>query len=148
MVKDFLAKSEHGNGYLLDGYPRTLDQATAFNKLVEGTNLEIDQVIALDIPFTALAQRITGRRVCKQCGAIYHTTNMPPKMEGICDVCGSELVQRKDDTVESLQVRVGEYTKNTEKVLEYYENSNLVTHVNADQPLDAVWADVQKILAK
>lgn len=146
MVKSFLEKSDHANGYLLDGYPRTIDQARAFDELVTGTDLAIDRVIAMEIPFEVLAQRVTGRRICKQCGAIYHVTNTPSKVEGICDNCGSALTQRKDDTIESLEVRVGEYTKNTEPVLDYYKERGLIKFVNANQAIDDVWADVQKAL--
>ena len=146
MVKSFLEKSDHAKGYLLDGYPRTLDQALAFNELVAGSDLEIDKVIFMDIPFDALAQRVTGRRICKECGAIYHITNKPSQKDGVCDVCGGPLYQRKDDTVESLKVRVGEYTKLTEPVLEYYSKKGLVTTINADQSIEDVWSDVQKAL--
>lgn len=146
MVKSFLEKSDHANGYLLDGYPRTLAQAQAFNELVAGSDLEIDKVLYLEIPFEILAARVTGRRICKECGAIYHVTNTPSKVEGICDVCGGQLYQRKDDTVESLKVRVGEYTKLTEPVLEYYSKAGLVSTVNANQSIENVWSDVQKVL--
>lgn len=146
MVKSFLEKSDHAQGYLLDGYPRTLAQALAFNELVAGTDLEIDKVLYLEIPFEVLAKRVTGRRICKECGAIYHTTNSPSKTEGICDVCGGTLYQRKDDTEESLKVRVGEYHKLTEPVLDYYQKKGLVRTVNANQGIDQVWEDVQKAL--
>lgn len=146
MVKSFLEKSDHAKGYLLDGYPRTLDQALAFNELVAGTDLDIDKVIFMDIPFEVLAQRITGRRICKECKAIYHITNQPSKKEGICDVCGGPLYQRKDDTLESLKVRVSEYEKLTEPVLEYYSKKGLVVTINANQSIEDVWSDVQKAL--
>lgn len=146
MVKSFLEKSDHTNGYLLDGYPRTLDQAVAFNKLVAGSELEIEKVIHLEIPFEVLAQRVTGRRICKNCGAIYHVTNSPSKVEGVCDVCDGPLYQRKDDTIESLKVRVNEYSKLTEPVLEYYAKKGLVSTVNANQSIESVWEDVQKAL--
>lgn len=146
MVKSFLEKSDHANGYLLDGYPRTLDQAEAFNELVAGTDLGIDRVIYMEIPFEVLAQRVTGRRICKQCGAIYHTQNKPSKVEGVCDVCEGTLYQRKDDTLESLTVRVEEYKKSTAPVLSYYTEKGLVKTVNANQSIDQVWNDVQKAL--
>lgn len=146
MVKDFLEKSDHAKGYLLDGYPRTLDQALAFNELVAGSSLAIDKVLFMDMPFDALAQRITGRRICKECKAIYHIVNHPSKVEGVCDVCGKDLYQRKDDTVESLQVRVNEYTKLTQPVLDYYSKMGLVVKINANQSIEDVWTDVQKAL--
>ncbi len=146
MVKSFLEKSDHSKGYLLDGYPRTLDQALAFQELVAGTDLEIDKVLFMDIPFEVLAQRVTGRRICKECKAIYHITNHPSKVDGVCDVCGGQLIQRKDDTVESLNVRVSEYQKLTQPVLDYYAKFGKVKKINADQSIDDVWADVQKAL--
>lgn len=146
MVKSFLEKSDHANGYLLDGYPRTLAQAEAFNELVAGTDLVIDRVLYMEIPFEVLAQRVTGRRICKQCGAIYHTSNKPSKVEDVCDECGGALYQRKDDTLESLTVRVEEYQKSTEPVLSYYSSKGLVKTVNANQSIEQVWNDVQKAL--
>ena len=146
MVKSFLEKSDHARGYLLDGYPRTLAQAEAFNELVAGTDLVIDRVLYMEIPFEVLAQRVTGRRICKECGAIFHTSNKPSKVEGVCDECGGTLYQRKDDTLESLTVRVEEYQKSTEPVLGYYTNKGLVRTVNANQSIDQVWNDVQKAL--
>ena len=146
MVKSFLEKTDHANGYLLDGYPRTIDQAKAFNALVTRTELEIDKVIYLSIPFEVLAERVTGRRICNDCKTIFHIKNKPSKVEGVCDECGGTLTQRKDDTLESLTVRVEEYQKSTEPVLGYYSNKGLVRTVNANQSIDQVWNDVQKAL--
>lgn len=148
MVKSFLEKLDNKNGYLLDGYPRTLDQAKAFDELTVGSDLAVEKVIALDLDFEVLKDRITGRRICKNCEEIYHIKNHPSKVEGVCDKCGGELYQRKDDTVESLQVRLGEYSKSTEPVLAYYEEKGLLTRINADQPIEAVWQDVMNALEK
>ena len=148
MVKSFLEKQENKNGYLLDGYPRTLDQAKAFDELTVDSDLAVEKVIALDLDFEVLKDRITGRRICKNCEEIYHIKNHPSKVEGVCDKCGGELYQRKDDTVESLQVRLGEYSKSTEPVLAYYEEKGLLTRINADQPIEAVWQDVMNALEK
>lgn len=108
--------------------------------------LSIDKVIAMDIPFDVLAGRITGRRLCKECGEIYHLQSKPPMVEGKCDVCGGDLYQRKDDTVESLTVRLDEYSKQTAPVLDYYEQKGIVARINADQPIENVWSDVLKAL--
>ncbi|MDF9825151.1 adenylate kinase [Breznakia sp. PF5-3] len=144
MVKSFIEKQDIKNGYLLDGYPRTLAQAKAFDELVKGTDMEIDKVLTLEIPFEKLAVRITGRRLCKGCDAIYHIDNHPSKEEGICDICGSELYQRDDDTVESLSVRLEEYSKNADPILDYYGDRVVV--INADQSADEVWQDIQNAL--
>ena len=147
MVKSYLDKLEDKkNGFLLDGYPRTLEQAKAFDALAGDGALSIDKVIAMDIPFDVLAGRITGRRLCKECGEIYHLQSKPPMVEGKCDVCGVDLYQRKDDTVESLTVRLDEYSKQTAPVLDYYEQKGIVARINADQPIENVWSDVLKAL--
>lgn len=143
MVKSYLEKLEDKkNGFLLDGYPRTLDQAKAFDALAGNGELAIDKVIAMEIDFDVLAGRITGRRICKDCGEIYHITSKPSSVEGKCDKCDGDLYQRKDDTIESLTVRLDEYSKQTEPVLAYYEEKGIVRKINADQPIDNVWNDV------
>lgn len=149
MVKSYLEKLEDKkNGFLLDGYPRTLDQAKAFDALAEGSDLAIQKVIALDIDFEVLAGRITGRRICKECGEIYHVSSHPSKVEGTCDKCGGELYQRKDDTVESLTVRLEEYSNQTAPVLDYYAKKGIVSTIDASQPIDDVWADTLSALEK
>lgn len=140
MVKSFLEKQDMKEGYLLDGYPRTLAQAEAFDELVKNSHLEIDKVLSMEISFDKLAIRITGRRLCRNCDAIYHMTYHPPKVDGVCDVCGGELYQRKDDTIEGLKVRLEEYTKNAIPVLEHYKDK--VSVINADQDMEDVWQEV------
>lgn len=147
MVKSYLENLEDKkNGFLLDGYPRTIDQAKAFDALSEGSDLAIDTVIAMELDFSVLSGRITGRRLCRNCGEIYHMVTKPPKQEGVCDNCGGELYQRKDDTEESLKVRLDEYSRQTEPVLDFYEKKGFVKHINADQPIEKVWQDVQAAL--
>lgn len=149
MVKSYLENLEDKkNGFLLDGYPRTIDQAKAFDALSEGSDLAIDTVIAMELDFSVLSGRITGRRLCRNCGEIYHMVTKPPKQEGVCDKCGGELYQRKDDTEESLKVRLDEYSRQTEPVLDFYEEKGLVKHIDADQPIEKVWQDVQAALGQ
>lgn len=149
MVKSYLENLEDKkNGFLLDGYPRTIDQAKAFDALSAGSNLAIDTVIAMELDFSVLSGRITGRRLCRNCGEIYHMVTKPPKQEGVCDKCGGELYQRKDDTEESLKVRLDEYSRQTEPVLDFYEEKGLVKHIDADQPIEKVWQDVQAALGQ
>lgn len=149
MVKSYLENlTDKKNGFLLDGYPRTLDQAEAFDTLSKGTDLAIDIVIAMEIPFEVLADRVTGRRLCKTCGEIYHVASHPSKEEGKCDKCGGTLYQRKDDTIESLNVRLDEYTKQTQPVLSFYEAKGLVKRIDANQPIEKVWEDVKLALDK
>ena len=116
--------------------------------LVEGSELAIDKVIALEIDFEKLADRVTGRRICKECGEIYHIKSKPSKIDKVCDVCGGELFQRKDDTVESLTVRLEEYSLQTAPVLDYYEAKGIVTRIDASQPIEGVWNDTLTALEK
>ena len=147
MVKHYLENlKDKKSGFLLDGYPRTLDQAKAFDALSAGTDLAISIVLVMDIPFEVLAQRVTGRRLCKECGAIYHIESNPSKQEGLCDKCGASLYQRKDDTIERLQVRLQEYQNQTQPVLDYYEKKGLVQTIDSNQQIEKVWADVEKAL--
>jgi adenylate kinase len=147
MVKDYLATlSDKKNGYLLDGYPRTLDQAKAFEEMTDGTDLTVDVILAMDVPTDVLTRRITGRRTCKDCGEIYNIYSKPTKVEGVCDRCGGELTQRKDDNEESLKVRLDEYSNNTEPVIDYYEKKNMVSHINADASMDEIWSSVKEAL--
>lgn len=147
MVKDYLATlSDKNNGYLLDGYPRTLDQAKAFEEMTDGTDLAVDVILAMDVPTDVLTRRITGRRTCKDCGEIYNIYSKPTKVEGVCDRCGGELTQRKDDNEESLKVRLDEYSNNTEPVIDYYEKKNMVSHINADASMDEIWSSVKEAL--
>lgn len=147
MVKDYLATlSDKKNGYLLDGYPRTLDQAKAFEEMTDGTDLAVDVILAMDVPTDVLTRRITGRRTCKDCGEIYNIYSKPTKVEGLCDRCGGELTQRKDDNEESLKVRLDEYSNNTEPVIDYYEKKNMVSHINADASMDEIWSSVKEAL--
>lgn len=147
MVKDYLATlSDKKNGYLLDGYPRTLDQAKAFEEMTDGTDLAVDVILAMDVPTDVLTRRITGRRTCKDCGEIYNIYSKPNKVEGVCDRCGGELTQRKDDNEESLKVRLDEYSNNTEPVIDYYEKKNMVSHINADASMDEIWSSVKEAL--
>lgn len=147
MVKDYLATlSDKKNGYLLDGYPRTLDQAKAFEEMTDGTDLAVDVILAMDVPTDVLTRRITGRRTCKDCGEIYNIYSKPTKVEGVCDRCGGELTQRKDDNEESLKVRLDEYSNNTEPVIDYYEKKNMVSHINAVASMDEIWSSVKEAL--
>ena len=131
---------------MLDGYPRTLDQAKAFEEMTDGTDLAVDVILAMDVPTDVLTRRITGRRTCKDCGEIYNIYSKPTKVEGVCDRCGGELTQRKDDNEESLKVRLDEYSNNTEPVIDYYEKKNMVSHINADASMDEIWSSVKEAL--
>ena len=146
MVADRLKEPDCQVGYLLDGYPRTLIQAKSFENLSKEIAKPVEIVINLVVEFETLADRITGRRMCKNCGAIYHVRNHPSQVEGMCDVCGSPLIQRADDTEEQLRVRLNEHEKNTKPVLDYYREKGLVVDINATRSIDEVWNDVAAAL--
>lgn len=145
MVATYLAGlPDKKNGYLLDGYPRTLAQAKAFEELTNGTDNAPQVVIAMDVPTDVLTKRITGRRTCSKCGEIYNIYYKPTKEDGVCDHCGTPLKQRKDDNEDSLKVRLDEYFNNTAPVLDYYDGLGLVHHIDADRDFEEIWNDVQK----
>lgn len=146
IIVERLSKDDIKQGFLFDGYPRTYAQALDLEKILDELNLKIDKVIDLAIADEVIANRITGRRVCKDCGEIYHITNKPSKKEGICDVCGGELFTRKDDTLESLMIRLSEYHKNTEPVIDFYKQKGLVVTINSEQAREEVFADIEKAL--
>ena len=126
LVKERLSKDDCAKGYLLDGFPRTIVQAEALEKLTEEINRPIKYVINIDTPKEELVARICGRRVCKKCGAPYHIINIKPKVDGVCDICGGELIQRPDDNEEALNTRLEAYTKQTKPLLDYYEKKGLL----------------------
>ncbi len=146
MLAERLSRNDLNHGYLLDGFPRTLDQAKAFEKLETQLNMPIDVVLSMVLPLDMLVSRITGRRVCPKCGASYHIVNAKPKIDGICDVCGTALIQREDDTQEKLMVRLSEHDRNTAPVIEYYESKGLVKEVDASKSILEVEAQVCEIL--
>ncbi|MBR2762484.1 MAG: adenylate kinase [Solobacterium sp.] len=148
MVEKRLLEDDCQKGYLLDGFPRTLVQAKAFEEMAERIGKPVECVLALEVGFDTLADRITGRRICSKCGAIYHLRHHPSKKEGICDECGSELTQRKDDTVEQLKVRMDEYEAKTAPIIEYFEPKGVVTRIDASKDADFTFAQVKEALGK
>lgn len=148
IVKERLSKDDCANGFLLDGFPRTLVQAEALNKISKEINRPIDVVVNLDCDEAELVRRISGRRVCKNCGAPYHITSMKPKVEGICDKCGGPLFQRADDNEESLKVRLHHYVSSTKPLLDYYSNLGLLKNFNSLQGADVVFDEISEFLKK
>lgn len=146
MVQERIMMEDCANGYLLDGYPRNHAQADAFAEISYTIDKPLDYVINLNLHYEELVKRITGRRLCPTCGAIYHIETNKPKVEGICDNDGSKLVQRSDDTEEKLQVRYSEYLEQTTPVIEFYKEQGIVCDIDADQPIDEVWEAIEKFL--
>ena len=129
-------------GFLLDGFPRTVYQAEKLDEFLKAHDLELDVVIDIEVAKEELITRLTGRRVCKSCGASYHVVNIPPKEEGICDSCGGELFQRADDTVETVNNRIEVYNEQTMPLVDYYKNADKLAVVDGALSLDAVFAEI------
>ena len=146
LVKERLSRDDCKNGYLLDGFPRTLVQADALKKLTKEINRELTSVINLDVDESKLIERIISRRVCPSCGASYNINTKKPSKEGICDSCGHELIQRKDDTKESFVTRLNAYNNQTKPLIEYYNANGLLKSVNGLNDIDVVFADIEKKL--
>ena len=148
IISERLSQDDIKQGFLFDGYPRTYEQAVDLDVILKELHMDIDCVINLNLDEEVLKKRITGRRVCNKCKEIYHVESKPSKVEGICDKCGGELIQRKDDTLESLSTRLEAYHASTQPVIEYYQKMDLVKEVNADQKPAEVFADIKAILGK
>ena len=138
LVKDRLQQDDCKNGFLLDGFPRTIFQAEKLDEFLSESNLKMDIVINLKVEKEALIKRLTGRRVCKDCGASYHIVNIPPKKEGVCDICGGELIQRKDDNIETVENRINVYEEQTAPLIGYYKEAGSLVDFDGEASLDEV----------
>lgn len=148
VVEERLAKPDLAKGYMLDGFPRTLPQAQALDKILSGQGKGIDHAILVDVPDEELVARLSGRRTCKNsaCGAMFHVMFNPPKQEGICDVCGTNLYQRDDDTEAVIRERLGVYNNQTAPLIDYYETKGLLRRVKGVGPIDEIFAAIEKVL--
>ncbi|KKD53388.1 adenylate kinase [Paenibacillus sp. ICGEB2008] len=146
IVEERLQQPDCKKGFLLDGFPRTLAQAEALDQILGRLNTKLDDVINLKVDRDNLLARITGRRVCKSCGASYHIVFNPPKVEGICDKDGGELYQRPDDNEDSVRTRLDEYSNKTAPLLTFYENQNLLRHIDGEQDIDVVSQNIVSLL--
>ena len=145
-MEERLSQGDCKEGFLLDGFPRTVFQAEALDKMLMNSGRKITSVILLTADDEVLTSRITNRRVCPSCGASYNVETKKPLKEGVCDSCSGELIQRKDDTAEAFKVRLDAYSKQTLPLADYYRGKGLLKEVNALQDIDAVFHDVQKVL--
>lgn len=148
LVKDRLSQPDCKEGFLLDGFPRNLEQAKALDEFLKSRNESLDAVLDIDVKPKVLIDRIVGRRVCPTCGATFHIKNNPPKVEGVCDKCGGKLIQRNDDTYETAENRLKVYDNQTAPLLDYYKNQHLLKTVNGDQDFAKVFEDIKKVLTK
>lgn len=142
MIKDRLAEDDCKDGFILDGLPRTIGQADALAAILAEQGKKLDKVVNIDVPTDKLIERLSGRRVCRNCAQTYHLVNNPPTEPGRCDECGGELYQRADDTVETIQNRLDVYQAQSAPLIEYYEAKGLLLSINGDQSINNVLAEV------
>lgn len=148
IVRERLSEDDCRAGFLLDGFPRTVSQAEALDSIMTEKNSQIDAVLYIDVNADHLLARLTGRRVCANCGASYHVTYNPPKKEGICDKCGGQLIQRADDREETVQERLEVNMKQQKPLVAFYTKKNVLKKINGDQPIDQVFKEVLGVVAR
>ena len=148
IILERLSKDDIKKGFLFDGYPRTVEQAIDLDNILETLNLKIDYIINLDVDDEILKERITGRRTCSNCKAIYHIKTHAPKVEGVCDICGGQVIQRKDDTLEALSNRLDAYYASTKPVMEYYEKTGLIKNIDGSKNPQDVFSDIKAVLGE
>ena len=136
------------NGFLLDGFPRTVYQAEKLDEFLSAHDSKIDVVLDIAVAKEELIIRLTGRRVCKTCGASFHVVNIPPREEGVCDYCGGELIQRADDNLETVTNRIDVYESQTMPLINYYEEAGNIAHIDGANGLDSVFADIVKAIGE
>lgn len=146
LVVDRIAQDDCKDGYILDGFPRTIPQAEALTKALDAQGTKIDYAIDVDVPDENIVRRMSGRRACLKCGATYHVEFNPPKQEGVCDVCGEKLVQRDDDKPETVQKRLSVYHEQTQPLIEYYKNAGALRTVDGTVDMKDVFAQIRDIL--
>ena len=148
MLLDRIAQDDCKNGYVLDGFPRTIPQAESLTEALKSQGDQIDFALNIDVPDEAIIERMSGRRACPQCGATYHIVYAAPKTENICDKCGTELIIRSDDKPETVKDRLNVYHQQTEPLIAYYKTAGVLREVDGTQELPKVFEDVVAILSE
>ena len=146
IIKERLAKDDCQKGFILDGFPRTIPQAEVFTKQLEKNGEKIDFAVDVEVPDENIINRMGGRRSCPNCGATYHIQYIPPKKEGVCDACGSELVLRNDDKPETVKNRLNVYHEATQPLIDFYKAQGVLREVDGTKDMKDVFADIVKIL--
>ena len=148
MLLDRIAQDDCKNGYVLDGFPRTIPQAESLTEALKSQGDQIDFALNIDVPDEAIIERMSGRRACPKCGATYHIVYAAPKTENICDKCGTELIIRSDDKPETVKDRLNVYHQQTEPLIAYYKIAGVLREVDGTQDLPKVFEDVVAILSE
>ncbi len=146
IVEDRLMQDDVKNGFLLDGFPRNVTQARALDAVLAKNGIEIDCALCIDVDVEALVKRAVGRRICRDCGATYHIEYMPSKKGNICDNCHGELYQRDDDNETTMKNRIDVYEKQTSPLIDYYNEKNVLQHINGDQDVQDVFDEMVSAL--
>ena len=146
LVVDRIAKDDCKNGFVLDGFPRTIPQAEALEAALEKMGQSMDFAVDVDVPDDNIIGRMSGRRACLNCGATYHIVSIPPKVEGICDKCGEKLVQRDDDKEETVKNRLKVYHEQTQPLIDFYQERGILRTVDGTRPMEEVFSAIQAIL--
>ena len=148
--RDWEKKEDCQNGFIIDGFPRTLDQAIEYDKILAKLNYDVGNVILINIDAKTLEKRVTGRRICENCKTIFNINieSQAPEVESVCDACGGKLYQRSDDNLESFQNRYKTYQEKTEPIIEHYRKQNVLHEVNGDDTVENVFAEIDKIISE
>ena len=148
LIMDRFKDADCANGYVLDGFPRTIPQAEALDKALAANNEAVDFAINVEVPDENIINRMSGRRACVGCGATYHIQFNAPKVEGVCDTCGEKLILRDDDKPETVKNRLSVYHEQTQPLIDYYKNQGILKSVDGTKPMDDVFTDIVAILGE
>ena len=147
IVRERLAKDDCKGGFILDGFPRTVEQAEALEKILDELNLKLTKVLNIHVPAEYLIERAIGRRICKTCGATYHVKFNPPKVDDTCDKCGGNLYQRADDNEDTMKKRLSVYEDSTRPLIDYYKKIGLYAEIDGKQPIEKVTEELVNVLS-
>lgn len=146
IIEERLKEPDTKNGYILDGFPRTIAQAKALDEILQKLGSQVDHVISIEVPDEELVNRLAGRWTCKNCGQMYHEKNKPPKKEGVCDECGGELYQRDDDKIETIKERLKTYHAQTSPLIDYYKNKNLLRPIDGRGGIEDIFSKIKQVV--